>query len=58
MTAVDERAADRPRTAYTSPECRAAAGWPEGHKLCAGNIDLTTGGRTVERLRCGCSCHT
>ncbi|MGW0642400.1 hypothetical protein [Streptomyces badius] len=55
---MDDRPAARPAVSYSSPECRAAASWPEGHRLCAGNVDLTAAGAVVERLRCGCSCHT
>lgn len=57
MTPVDERAAARPRAGYTSPECRAAADWPEGHQLCAGNRQTLVGTAVVERLSCACACH-
>ncbi|MEV7491393.1 hypothetical protein AB0O08_11630 [Streptomyces anulatus] len=55
---MDDRRTHRAAAAYTSPECRAADGWPEAHQLCAGTLDATVGKAVVERLRCDCPCHT
>lgn len=57
MTPVGEQAPVRPRAGYTSPECRAAVDWPEGHRLCSGNQQTLVGTAVAERLRCACTCH-
>ncbi|SCK19954.1 hypothetical protein YUYDRAFT_02060 [Streptomyces sp. ScaeMP-e48] len=58
MTLMDTRPAIRPEAAYRSPECRVAADWPEAHRMCAGNQDITVGAAIIERLHCACPCHT